>query len=237
MFAFVSGPSAGGTDDLSQRFFPVTSNRGTLIAAMGLPGCGKSSVFSELAAQHGLQVFCEPEEVEWPEAVHQRDTVGCFTAITWFRSRRVPQLFRADELRRSGSIVLVDSCYDKLLVYYLGSPGMEWLIDPDDPYYDLVYQMAKKDRDYLPDPDVVVAFRLDRETWFEFLRYRGRALDKDPGVLESYPTQAQFLNAARRYCEESGARLLEFEQAVSSPESAAARLADGLGELGVPLAT
>jgi hypothetical protein len=206
---------------------------GALIAAIGLPGCGKSSVFRELGKLHQVPVFHEPEEKEWPDAVHKREAVGEFTAITWFRSQRVPQLFEADTIRRSGQIALVDSYYDKLITYYLGKPGMEWLIARSNPYFDLTFRMAEIDRKCLPNADIVVSFELEEKIWRSFLSVRNRELDRHQGLLASFATQEHFRDAAARYCGETGSKLITFKQRISTPLEAAGELSSLLCDSGV----
>jgi adenylate kinase family enzyme len=206
-----------------------------LIVAMGLPGCGKSTVFKELGLLHGLRVFHEPEEEIWPAAVHKRETCGPFTAITWFRSHRVPFLFEADAIKRAGQFVLVDSYYDKLLSYYLGKDGMEWLIATGDPYFALTVEMAELDYKHLPDADVLVFFELDEETWHQFLQHRNRALDRHEGLLKSFRTQEYLRRAAEEYAAQSGAVLITFRQQRSTQMQAARELTSVLARNGVNL--
>ncbi len=69
---------------------------GALIAFFGLPGAGKSSIAAELSGLVGGTLLLEPEEDEWADAVLAREVSGYFTAVTWFRSIRVPQIHQAD---------------------------------------------------------------------------------------------------------------------------------------------
>ncbi len=213
----------------------IVCNNGKLIVAMGLPACGKSSVFEQLSILHNIKVFHEPEEKDWPAAVTNRDVCGRFTAITWFRSQRVPQLFTAKLLRDAGENVLVDSYYDKLIVYYIDRPEMEWLISKHDPYYDLTVKMAKADIEYLPNADVIVFFKLNIDTWRRFLTFRNRTLDHHKQFLESFPSQEAFEYAADKYCRDTGATFVKYEQRVSSPEEAAADISHLLRENGVDI--
>lgn len=203
---------------------PDPTAGGQLIVAMGIPCCGKSSVFDELGHIHNLEVFHEPEEEKWPEAVHSRDVCGRFTAITWFRCARVPSLFAAEQQKRNGKSVLVDSYYDKLCSYYVGKPGMEWLIGPDDPYFELTRRMTSLDREHLPDADVVVYFELEPDVWEKFRNCRGRALDKDREFADSFRTQEYFKNASAGYCNETGAKFVLYRQSMSNPQTAAREL-------------
>lgn len=62
---------------------------GVLVAGMGLPGVGKTTVFAALADHlirnsRTASLYREPEETEWPDAVTYRDRCGYITAMTWF---------------------------------------------------------------------------------------------------------------------------------------------------------
>lgn len=209
------------------------TERGLLIAGMGLPGSGKSSTFKELGTLLGARVFLEPEEKDWPSAILRREEFGHFTGISWFRAARVPQLMEAHTLREQGSIALVDSYYDKLLSYYLHTPGMEWVMPPDDPYFPVAKELARLDLENLPDADAVVFFEIDEEAWKSFLTTRGRDADQHHGLQESFQTQEHMRRAAEEYCAERGARLVRYPQVRSSPKAAAEGLRDALREQGL----
>ena len=177
---------------------------GKLIVAMGLPGSGKSSVFRETAHRLNCKSLHEPEEEYWPDAVHRRAEVGPFTALSWFRSIRVPLLYEAHASRLNGETVFVDSYYDKLFAGWLGKPGMEWLIPKDDPYFEVAEQVAERDYNLLPNADAIVFFRLAKHDWLKLLQNRGRDLDKDSEFLKSYKTQEYFFQTCKEYCEEIG---------------------------------
>lgn len=206
---------------------------GCLIAAMGIPGCGKSSVFRCLAKTLDVPVMHEPEESEWTDAVHERDVCGRVTAVTWFRAMRVPLLYRAAEVRDAGGTVLVDSYYDKLVSHYLAKPGMEWLVEPNDPYYPAIQQLADLDWKLLPNADCVVVFELSISDWKQMLQKRGRRLDAHDGFLQSYPTQQYFLDASRAYADETGARVVRLSARFCSPEEMAHVLHEQLCAEGV----
>jgi hypothetical protein len=199
---------------------------GRFIAAVGLPSVGKSRVFAELATLLDGQALLEPEEPSWPAAVSERERTGCFTALMWFRSVRVPHCHAADELRRAGKVALLDSYYDKLCVDWLGRPGMEWLIDPGDEYFPVATWIARLDRERLPLADALVVFTVDEPIWHEFIRRRRRTLDADSRLATTFRTQRYFVDAAEKLADETGIRLVRFHQdRVDSPRAAAARLA------------
>lgn len=198
---------------------------GRFVAAVGLPGSGKSSVFAALAQTLNATLLREPEEDQWAAAVTCRETCGYVTALLWFRAVRVPLYFRAAAERDDGRVALLDSYYDKLCSRWLGAPGMEWLLDPSDPYFPHVSAIARLDYDLLPLADTLVVFKTNHATWERFVRTRGRKLDSDSDLLATYETQRYFTDAAAALHRETGIEVIEFEQdRFDSPAAAAERL-------------
>ena len=217
----------------SSNLYCGQSQKGLLITAVGLPWSGKSSVMRELATLIDGTCFCEPEEKDWPDAVKMRELSGNFTMISWFRSVRLPQLLRANQVRSFGDIAITDSYYDKLLAYYIGKPGMEWLINPSDPYFDVTVAMAKKDWDQLPNADVIVFFEISLDLWKNFIAKWNQSLDCDPKFLESFSTQELFLNACQKLCDEKHITLIKIKQEWSSPREMAIKIKNALYTKGI----
>lgn len=180
---------------------------GTLIAGMGLPGSGKSTVLGALAdllirQEIQANVYKEPEEAEWPDAVTKRTDCGHITALTWFRSVRVPMLYQAEADRKNGKVAIVDSYYDKLIHLYMHNPEFNWLLPPEESYRSIYAQLAKQDFESLPDADCVVTFVVDEPRWQQLVRGRGRELDRQSKILDSYAMLPSFIAAAKAYCNE-----------------------------------
>jgi hypothetical protein len=190
--------------------------RGLLIAGVGLPGVGKSTLLAALAARNGWQRFAEPEEMFWPQAARDHSLAGVFTALTWFRAMRVTNLYAADRARQAGQIAVIDSYYDKLMTYYIKAPQMEWLVSRDDPYYDLLVKMAITDYYHLPPADLIVLFTATFETWERCILSRKRQLD----VERVFPHAFPFQDHLRRAVHEEGAwnrsRVVVFENQFGS---------------------
>ena len=188
-------------------------SQGLLVAFMGLPGSGKSRIASMLSMRfEGSVLFQEPEEPEWPDAVLRRHESGYFAALSWFRSMRVPQLFEADRLRRSGTIAIVDSYYDKLIARYINDEKMGWLIPADDPYFAAACTVAELDWVYLPDADAIVFLEVTQDQWQMLLEQRKRDIDREKLFLESFSTQDIFRKAAEDFAAERGAALIVVRQ-------------------------
>ena len=140
------------------------------IALIGIPGCGKSSLARSLSAKFNIVSYCEPEEKYWPEAVLMSDIPGSFTSVSWFRSMRVPSLYKAKINSDLGAHCIVDSYFDKLMYKYIDKDGFNWFISQKDPYYNLIHGMSKKDYIELPNADIVLAIRITPDLWRYFLQ-------------------------------------------------------------------
>lgn len=205
-------------DDLS----PIDASR--MIAFAGLPSSGKSSTAKALGRLTGSETFLEPEESAWPDLVRQRDEVGLFTALTWFRSARVPHLYAANKIRASGKLAIIDSYYDVLVADYLGQPAFEWLIDRIDPYFSVAELMVRNDWELLPKADIIVFLDMDKATWLEFMRRRDRDFDRNADLDRHFEMQRIMLGACRRAVAEHGGELVVVQQQSSTPEETARRV-------------
>jgi hypothetical protein len=184
----------------------------------------------ELLIRSGKEakLYCEPEESEWPDAVKQREVSGYITALTWFRSQRVPRLYQAANDRAAGHIAVVDSYYDKLIYLYFDKPGLSWLMSDTDPYRPVYKNMIELDYHLLPEADCVVSFCVAQERWNELVRGRGRVLDRSSHILDTHRTQDAFLAASEQYCGEHGIPHIRFENTQSTTYAAATALREQL---------
>ena len=179
-----------------------------IIAAMGVPGSGKSSTFKALGKLLLLDTYCEPEEAWW-----HNPNGDLFTKLQLLRSHRVLNLKKAEALRRIGISSLVDSCYDILLNYYIGNSSVEWFFKPTTPYSRIIKDLAKLDCALLPAPDCIVFFKINYNLWVKRLETRDRFFDTYKGMLGSFwEMQTDMLKATEAYCKERQSRLILFEQ-------------------------
>lgn len=202
-----------------------------LVAFAGLPSSGKSSTARELGVILQAESFLEPEESSWPNLVRERSTIGKFTALTWFRTVRVPDLFAAKAVSDRGGVAIVDSYYDKLVSLYLGEECFSWLIPRTDPYFDTAMAMAKTDYCHLPVADILVFLKIEEDTWRSFMKIRGRAFDDSAGLIRFFKMQDHIENACQTVAQEQGTQLIVIDQHWSSPKDTAIHIANQLREL------
>ncbi|MBK8624646.1 MAG: hypothetical protein IPN86_03405 [Saprospiraceae bacterium] len=206
----------------------MIDKQGKIIAAFGIPGSGKSTTTTEIGKILRIETFHEPEESDWAEAVSLRELVGNFTALMWFRSIRVPQYFKANEIKKKGNLAMLDSCYDKLFYLYCNKKGLEWLFTKDDLYYDEMLSIAKKDYENLPDIDILIFFEQSKENWEKFLTKRNRNLDNDNAFRDSFILQKAFIETIKEYCKEKNCHLIVHQQSFSTPQIEARKIIEQL---------
>jgi adenylate kinase family enzyme len=210
-------------------------NRGAVVAFLGLPGAGKSTLARALADQSRAVALLEPEEHEWPDFVRHPHPDGAFTRLTWFRTQRVPLYYAAADLRVAGEVAVLDSYYDKWCGGWLGRRGLEWLIDPDDPYMGVAKAMAAADAATLPPADVVVFLEIDEEPWLSQLSARNRGIDRDEAFRRSHFTQTYFLQTADARAAAEGTQVVRFRVGTDSVPAEATAIRHALIEAGTPL--
>jgi deoxyadenosine/deoxycytidine kinase len=192
---------------------------GTFVAFVGLPGAGKSTTSRALAELAGGVALNEP--ADWPPVVTDPDTSGGFSALTWFRAMRVPMYHRAVREREQDRFVVLDTYYDKICKHLLGAEGMDWFLSPADPYFDVYQEIARRDWETLPLPDVVINFRLREPVWRHFLASRARVYDEHWNVSRTMAIQEHFSAAAGELANTFEVPVLAFTPEVNGPEIAA----------------
>ncbi|BDD05212.1 hypothetical protein AUTU_26950 [Aureibacter tunicatorum] len=206
---------------LSQK---AMSKQGKIIGAFGLPGSGKSSTTKEISKLLNITAFLEPEECEWGKAVKNREVIGSFTSMMWFRSVRVPYYYEADQIRKSGDLSIIDSCYDKLFYLYHKDEGLKWLYTEEDDYYDEIVSIARKDYSLLPDFDIIIFLKNSESVWREFIKQRNRVIDNEDDFKESFVLQDSMIDAVQKYCSANDCKLIIHEQSFSHPKVEAEKI-------------
>ena len=186
--------------------------KGILIAAMGLPSVGKSSVIRELGMLLGCKTLIEKEESYWNQAISDRDkNHDFFTANMSFRCMRVPYYYEASRDVEEGKLVLLDTFYDKLSYLYMEDKvNFKWLFDDDSAYYNSLKEIVKLDYENLPDADYLIFFDIERDVWKKFMVKRGRKLDENKDFINSFDGIKKMKEAVdeyKKYLEENKKKL------------------------------
>ena len=90
-------------------------------------------------------VYNDPEQNEQDDLVTHREFYGPFNGLIWFRNTRIKGILEAYDKFRQGYKVTMDSYYDKAVYEYIGKPGMESLLNPEDQYFNVAKVIAKAD--------------------------------------------------------------------------------------------
>lgn len=195
---------------------------GKLIIFTGLSGSGKSSLAKEVAKRSNALCFLEPEEQKWPDYVQEKQDYGEFSSLMTIRAIRVHSLWNAWKAREAGSLVFVDTYYDKINAYCVGKPGMEWLIDPKDPYFPIALEVLRLDNEILPNADLIVLLDISYDDWIKMLNVRHRAKDFIEGFQDSYLLAKRYLfEALNKLSIEKNIPFIVFQQKFSSIEEQA----------------
>lgn len=204
---------------------PRQFNAEKIIAFSGISGCGKTTMARILA--HDLQSACvtEADENEWPSTINKREKYGYATALLAFRQLWSQQFIEADELRKQGSLVFLDTYFFKIFGLYMDKPGMEWLISPHDPYLAVLKTINALDQTHFPDADCVVLFEVSAEDWSLFLQSRGRQWDQIEQFMQSHTlTSAYIEQATLQHCKNKGIPVIYFSQKFNTPHEQAQEL-------------
>ena len=214
-------------------FLEASPKEGKLIIFAGLSGSGKSTLAKDVAELAKALCFLEPEENEWPDFVRKKQSYGEFSSLMTIRAIRVHSLWKAWAERNGGHLVFVDTYYDKINAYALGKRGMEWLIDPNDPYFSVALQTLQIDNQILPNADLIVLIDISYEDWIKMLHTRNREKDFIEGFQESYAlTKAYMSEAIHALSLEQNIPVFFFQQTFDSPKNQALLLYESLKQEG-----
>ncbi len=202
-----------------------------IIAFAGLSGCGKSTMARLLAEKNIATAVIEPEEDQFHILIQKRDIYGYSSGMLAFRQMWLEMFMNAHQLKIAGDTVILDGYFFKIYGYYLGKPGLEWLLAPNDPYLPLLKELNVLDEQYIPDADCVILFDISLEDWKKCLHSRGRDWDKQPGFEESYAITKRYIDQATiDHCKRYNIRLVIFEHYFGDINEQAQRLISLLQE-------
>lgn len=206
---------------------------GRLIAFAAISGGGKGTLSRALSELCNSRLFLEPEEREWPAFIRTKQPYGDFASFNYFRSIRVNNLWQAWSLRNEGKLTLVDSYYEKITSFYIDKPGMEWLISPQDPFYDITKKITQLDSDLLPNADCVVHIKVAFAEWNKMLDARNRTRDNIPGFRESYPQYDEYVSLSmKRLQDKYKIKIIPYQHEFGNVTAKAIQLRDTLIENG-----
>lgn len=148
-----------------------------IIAVIGAPGVGKSFLVQKLIKKLNASSILEEAE-KLPERILEnfRKDIRHMETILWFRNKCIDDIKKAQELKKKGKTVVMDTCLlsNELHITTL-TMGFERQI---------LLKQAKEDRKFIPQPDVLVCLDASESKIKELTMKRGRDFDTTEKFLK-----------------------------------------------------
>lgn len=193
--------------------------KGKIIAILGGPASGKSTLIRQLKARYDVRIFLEGEETNLPSFIKRNISkkINGLQTILFFHNQSVGQYLDALKLRKKGKNILLDTFWISNL-FYLDS----MLSDKNEKH--IIQELILQTSECLPAPDIVIYLKAENKTIRQRIKGRGRNFEKD------FFKEAQKINLAHdRYLKKKspclkGARLLEVDAATFNYHEIARKL-------------
>jgi len=148
-----------------------------IIAIIGAPGVGKSFLVEKLSEKLNAERIIE-EVNEIPERIIEnfKEDIRQMETIIWFRNKCIDDIEKAIELKNQGKIVIMDTCLisNELHITTMTS-GFE---------QEVLLNQAKKDRKFMPQPDVILFLNASEIKIKELTYKRGRDFDTNDKFIQ-----------------------------------------------------
>jgi len=154
-------------------------NKGFIIAICGGPGTGKSTLVHKLTDHYKAKPIFEGEE--FPERVKEnlRDNKNQLESRLYFRNLLTKMHLEAEELKRAGELVIMDTFWLTNNVY-----TQNWL--EHDFQKELMDDLYELDAKFLSMPDLMIILESNKEKVREFMMKRGRLFELSDSVLDRF---------------------------------------------------
>lgn len=198
----------------------TTINKSAKIIAFSGHSCtGKSTMARLLAPSINAHCFVEPEEMRWALVARKWNQYSPSAALLAMRNIWIPMYIDADSMRNQGTSSVIDNSFLKIDGYYLGKPGMEWLVPPTDPYMAPLQQIFSIDEGHFPNADCIILFDISFADWNKFAQTRRRQWDVDIELEKTFePNKKYITEATVDHCEKHNIKLLHFTQTFGDPQ-------------------
>ncbi len=154
---------------------------GFIIAVCGGPGTGKSTLVDKLAHHYGGEAIFEGEE--FPQRIKENlsKNENQLESRIYFRNLLTKMHLRAEELKKSGKFVIMDTFWLTNDVY-----SEHWL--EHEFHKELMRDLSALDAQFLSMPDIMIILEADKSKINEFMMKRGRLFELENDVLNRFVT-------------------------------------------------
>lgn len=191
----------------------------TIIVFTGIPCCGKTTTATELAKRTNNQCLFLNEKIEQSSVFDGKGPLFEFQLRLCLRNLMLKNFIEAQEKSLQGKTIILDSYYDKIMHKILGKEGSDFIMNQKNPFFRATYKLAKKDKIYFPDADIVIGIRIPQKNWNELLRKRNRKLDTDPVFHKNtFLLQEHILSYTKEYCQKRQKQYIEIPLLLNQQE-------------------
>ncbi len=144
---------------------------GKIIAVVGAPGCGKSTLVKKLAKHYNGIPVLEGEEKDYPKRIidDMANRNRNMELFVWWRNKLVTEMLKARKLSAKGKVVIMDTFWLNNNTYIKAFfKGFEKEIMED---------LSELDGKFLPRPDVILVLSASESKTKEFIKRRNRSFD------------------------------------------------------------
>ncbi|CAF0788640.1 unnamed protein product [Brachionus calyciflorus] len=188
----------------------------TIIAFMGIPGSGKSTIAKEISSL--IESFCylEKEENLYPEKVRKAlaepdEHENILDIHFYFRNMRAEYHHLAQINKIKNHSTILDSFFSKLMLDILEKKdsATDWFINSKSQHFYKILDISKKDSANLTDADILIFLSVNKTVHGEFLKKRNRPSEVNENI---YECQKVFKDCSLKYCEKNEKKFILIEQ-------------------------
>ncbi len=146
---------------------------GKIIAVIGAPASGKSTLVRKLGKKLKARIFLEGEEKHLPGYIRENiaENKNGFQTILYFHNQAIKQYLEALNLKKKGKTVILDTFWISNVFY------LDTMLNNKDERR-LFLNLINMTKRILPLPDIVIYIQIKDETIKRRLVKRGRTFEK-----------------------------------------------------------
>jgi shikimate kinase len=192
----------------------LSFSKPTILAFMGIPGSGKSTIARHISSILNVECFVECEEESYPEDIKRKlknseKDENILDIHYYFRNMRANYHQLAYENKKKGMSSIMDSFFSKLMNDIIQQPNTDWFINSKNKNFYKIKEVSEYDSKHLQDADVIIFLNVSKDLHKKFLEKRHRSAEVSEHI---HLAQEAFLQATRNYVKEHKKKLIVVEQ-------------------------